>query len=146
MTKLKPRDFSFVKGVFFILLFLTSLSIVNITAQAKTRTVLMEVFYLPHRPAEAVVTDIERLVEKFPGVEMKKYSFEDPANGKLLKKYGLTEHMPVAVFIDGKNEFTISGRSFQLKNFPKGNTFVPMFEGSWTYQDIETILNTEQRQ
>ncbi|MCF8062834.1 MAG: hypothetical protein K9M82_09980 [Deltaproteobacteria bacterium] len=142
MTKLKLRNFSFGKGIFLILLLFTSLTVVNQAAQAKTRTVLVEVFYLPHRPAEAVVMDIERLVAKFPGVEMKKFSFEDPANGKLLKKYGLTAHMPVVVFIDGKNEFTISGRSFHLKNFPKGNAFVPMFEGSWTYEDIEAILKS----
>ncbi|MBN1957538.1 MAG: hypothetical protein JW773_04980 [Desulfuromonadales bacterium] len=125
--------------VFFLLLASLAVSLQPGRAEAAE---LVEIFYLPHRPAEAVVKDVERIVAKFPGVATKKFSFEDAANRNLLKKYGLTTHMPIAVFIDGKNEFTIEGRSFQLKNFPKGNAFVPMFEGSWTYQDIETILTT----
>lgn len=144
MTDLKPRTFSFGEVSLFVLALL-SLIAMHQTARAKAGPVLVEVFYLPHRPAEAVVTDIERLVAKFPGAQMKKLSFEDPANDALAKKYGLTAHMPVAVFIDGKNEFTIDGRSFQLTNFPKGNSFIPMFEGSWTYQDIETILKMSQK-
>jgi len=125
----------------FFMLLIAGLIVIPRPAQAEGAK-LVEIFYLPHRPAEAVVRDVEQVVSKFPGVAIKTFSFEDPANRNILKKYGLTAHMPVAIFIDGKNEFTIAGRSFQLINFPKGNAFVPMFEGSWTYQDIETILTT----
>lgn len=142
MKKAKRLERSVINAVTVFLLIYSILIGMSGPISAKETAVLVEIFYLPHQPAEAVVRDIEGIVGGFAGVKVKKYSFEDPANRKLLEKYGLKEHTPVAVFIDGKNEFIIEGRRFSLKNFPKGNAFVPMFEGSWTYQDIEAILET----
>lgn len=103
---------------------------------------LVEIFYLPHRPAEAVVSDVKAVLESHQEFEVRTYSFEDPGSRKLLKRYGLTGHMPVAIFINGKNEFPVAGRSITLRNFPRGNAFVPTFEGEWSYQDLEQILQS----
>jgi hypothetical protein len=50
--------------------------------------------------------------------------------------------MPVVIFINGRNEFTLGARKVVFKNFPKGNAFVPMFEGNWSYQDLDSVLST----
>ena len=106
----------------------------------------MEIFYLPHRPAMAVVSQIERVVADYPQLVVKKYSFDDPAAAELLEKYQLRSHMPVAIFIDGRNNFEIDGRRISLRNFPKGDAFVPTFAGEWDYADLRRILRTEQGQ
>ena len=100
----------------------------------------MEIFYLPHRPAIAVVEKVEQVAAEFNNITIKKYSFQDPDAEKLLEKYGITEHMPVAVFINGKNSFTVNGRSLKFRNFPKGDAFVPTFAGEWDYSDLRTVL------
>jgi len=107
---------------------------------ARAGAVEMEIFYLPHRPAIAVVEKVEQVAAEFDDITIKKYSFEDPDAGKLLEKYGITEHMPVAVFINGKNSFTVNGRSLKFRNFPKGDAFVPTFAGEWDYSDLRTVL------
>jgi hypothetical protein len=102
--------------------------------------IMMEIFYLPHRPAMAVVTEIEQVAAEFDKVTVRKYSFEDDKNRELVKKYDLTSHMPVAVLINGKDTFTVNGTALRFRNFPKGNTFVPMFAGEWDYADLKSVL------
>jgi hypothetical protein len=111
------------------------------TASAASGTV--EIFYLPHPPAEAVVRDVESVLEKHGGFKVVKYSFDDPRNKKLLAQYNLREHMPLVIFINGRNEFSLGKRKVVFKNFPKGNSFVPMFEGNWSYQDLESVLSSD---
>jgi hypothetical protein len=101
----------------------------------------VEIFYLPHPPAEAVVRDVEAVLKKHSQFTVAKYSFEDPQGKKLLEKYNVHEHMPVVLFINGQNEFSLGKRKVVFKNFPKGNAFVPMFEGNWSYQDLDSVLS-----
>jgi hypothetical protein len=100
----------------------------------------IEVFYLPHRPAMEVVSKVENVAAEFNIIDLKKYSFDDPGAEKLLKQYDLREHMPVAIFINGENSFTVNGQMIRLRNFPKGEAFVPMFAGEWDYADLRAIL------
>ena len=102
--------------------------------------ILMEIFFLPHRPAMAVVDEVEKVAAEFAGVVVRTYSFDDPSSGKLVEKYDLAGHMPVAIFIDGKNRFRLAEHTVSLRNFPKGNDFVPMFAGEWDYDDLRAIL------
>ncbi len=100
----------------------------------------VEVFYLPHAPARAIVTKVRDLVQKDPRYTITTYDFEDPANAALIAAHHLTNHTPVAIFIGGRDTFTIDGRTVQLRNFPQSNTFVPGFGGAWDYADLAQIL------
>ena len=106
---------------------------------------IVEIFYLPHPPAMAVVREVEDVVKRIGSVTVKKYNFEDRGTGKMLEKYHITNHMPVAIFINGKNEFVVETKKVVFENFPKGNAFVPMFEGNWSYRDIESVLQAVPR-
>jgi hypothetical protein len=105
---------------------------------------LVEIFYLPHAPAEAIVQKVEPIVAKHPDYTVKKYDFEDPTNKQKIAQYKMTSHAPIAVFIGGKNSFTIDGKTISLINFPKGDAFIPSFEGEWSYEDLEKILANQQ--
>ncbi|MFZ5766792.1 MAG: hypothetical protein ACOY4H_14535 [Thermodesulfobacteriota bacterium] len=107
---------------------------------ARAGNIEIEIFYLPHRPAMVVVGKVEQVVAEFKNVTVKKYSFEERDTEKMLKKYKITDHMPVAVFINGRDSFTVNGHPLRLRNFPKGDAFVPMFAGEWDYTDLRVIL------
>ena len=111
------------------------------TATAMAASRVVEIFFLSHPPAEAVVKDVEAVLKKHDQFKVAKYSFEDPQSKKILAKYNLREHMPVVIFINGQNEFALGNRKVVFKNFPKGNAFVPMFEGNWSYQDLDSVLS-----
>jgi len=101
---------------------------------------VIEIFYLPHPPAVAVVRKIEAVAAKHPDFKLVEYDFTDAANKDLLTARGLTEHMPVAVFIGGNDEFDIDGRKVVFTNFPQGDAFLPLFAGAWSYDDLEKAI------
>jgi len=123
-----------------VMLFALVSTLAMLTQTARGADIEMEIFYLPHRPAEAVVAKVEQVAAEFNNVNLKKFSFADPGAEKLLKKYNLRDHMPVAIFINGKNNFIVNGNRMNLRNFPKGDPFVPMFAGEWDYKDLRLIL------
>ena len=102
---------------------------------------LVEIFHLPHVPAVAVVKKVEEILKKYPEYTVTKYSFDDEQNNTKIIKYGLDEHMPVSIFIGGTNTFTIEGAQVSFQNFPKGDSFIPGFEGVWNYNDLEKVLS-----
>jgi len=111
---------------------------------AKNQTVeknLIEIFYLPHPPALAIVQKVEPIIAEFPNFKVVKYNFDDPASKNKITAYHLINHSPIAIFIGGKNSFTINGKTVSLINFPQGDAFIPSYEGSWTYEDLKTILS-----
>ncbi len=105
----------------------------------------VEIFYLPHPPAEAVVKDVEKILKKYSGFKVVKYNFEDPNSRSQMKKYNIINHTPISIFINGKNEFMIGSRKVVFENFQKGNNFAPMFKGDWSYQDLENVLQAVSR-
>ena len=121
--------------------FVTALLLLALPGQkAHGADIRMEIFYLPHRPALAVVSEVENIAAEFNNIDLRKYSFEDPGTEKIVKKYDLTGHMPVAIFINGRDSFTVNGQDIVLRNFPRGNAFVPTFAGAWDYEDLRVIL------
>ena len=101
---------------------------------------LVEIFHLPHAPAVAVVKKVEEVLKKYPNYTVKKYDFDDPANDKVVAEHNLSGHIPVAIFIGGKNTFTVDGKEMTFENFPKSDNFIPGFGGSWDYADVEKVL------
>ena len=104
--------------------------------------VQVDIFYLPHPPAEAIVREVEALLKEYPSITINEYDFLDPENKQKIEDRGLTEHMPVAIFIDNDNTFVIEGKTIIFSNFPIGDAFVPTQEGSWSYDDLEKVIES----
>lgn len=125
-----------------ILIFAVILVVVTFAVISQASPAVVEIFYLPHQPAEAVVKDVEVALNGLKDIEVRKCNFEAAESRKQMTKYNIREHTPVMIFINGKNEFVVKNRKIVLKNFPKGNSFVPFFEGNWSYQDIKEIVRS----
>lgn len=101
----------------------------------------VEVFFLPHPPAVKVVENVEQIAAQFNNVTLTRHSFDDAASQPLVQKYGITGHLPVAIFIDGKDQYMLAGRRVTFRNFPKSDSFVPTFAGEWDYPDLKLVLS-----
>jgi len=101
----------------------------------------LEIFFLPHQPAVKVADLVEKIARQYPDVRIHRYNFDDEASQELVQKYNLTGHLPVAIFINGKNRFTVNGQTIKLRNFPKSDTFIPSFGGEWDYPDLKAVLS-----
>lgn len=137
---MKTRKYNSTGSFIKITTFLLTFAIFFQAGQALASDTFVDIFFLPHRPALEVVSEVEKVAVQFSNIEIRKYSFEDPSAKSLVKKYKLKGHMPVAIFINGQNTFVVKGEKISLKNFPKGNSFVPMFTGKWDYDDLQSIL------
>jgi hypothetical protein len=102
----------------------------------------VEIFYLPHPPAVAIVKKVEPIIAEFPKFTVKEFSFDDQQAKSLIDKYNLTEHMPIIIFIGGKDTFAVGDKKIELKNFPKGDAFAPSYEGGWSYEDLRGVLKS----
>lgn len=102
---------------------------------------LVEIFYLPHPPAEAIVNKVEAVLVQYPEFKVIKYDFTDKVSEQKMQAYGVTDHTPIAIFINGTNTFNIEDRIISLVNFPRGDAFVPTLEGAWNYEDLTKILS-----
>ncbi len=107
---------------------------------SKNNKNLVEIFYLNHAPAQAILKKVEAILEKHPEYTVINYDFDDEKNKQKVDEYGLLEHSPIAIFIAGVGSFKVGDSIVKLANFPKGNAFVPSLEGSWDYSDLEKIL------
>jgi|GEM_PF-5028179 len=92
-----------IKSIIFLFLAVATFSFASM---GSAYSAVVEIFYLPHPPAEAVVRDVDAVIKGFKGVEVKKYSFEDPGSRKHIAKYNIKEHSPVMIFVNGKNQFS----------------------------------------
>ena len=110
------------------------------TDKIRDKDIVMEIFFLPHAPALRVVDKVEEIASIYEGIIVKKYDFEDPKTKKILKKYKINGHIPVAIVINGQSLFVVKGKEIRLWNFPKGDAFVPIYSGEWDYPDLHTIL------
>ncbi len=126
----------------YFLVFKQKHRLVSNVASYRANPQTVEIFYLPHPPAEAIVRKVEPIIAEFPKFTVKEFSFDDPQAKSLIDKYNLTEHMPIAIFIDGKDVFTLGDKSIELKNFPKDDAFAPSYEGGWSYENLRAILKT----
>lgn len=101
---------------------------------------LIEIFFLPHPPAQAIVDQVKTVLSKYPQFTVVEYDLTDTNNSAKIAEYNLVDHTPIAIFINGTNSFTIEGRNISLTNFPQGDAFVPTLEGTWNYSDLDKIL------
>jgi len=121
---------------------LMTVAVLSSCSNPHSNRTIVEVFYLPHAPAEEVVNRIRAMVAKRNDVELLKYSFDDPATAALAKSYKIEGHMPVAVFIDGRDTYEVNGKKIVFINFPTDSSFAPTgFTGNWSYADIQKVLN-----
>lgn len=132
------------KTVLIIIAVLFSLSASG-AEKTKDGGVLLEIFFLPHAPAVKVVKKVEEQLKSYANIRLKKYPFGDHATKKKTEQYHLKGHFPVVIFINGKDQYTVDGNLVTFRNFPKGDAFVPMFEGKWTYKNLETVIMQQSR-
>lgn len=100
----------------------------------------LEILFLPHRPAIKVADEAENIARQFNNVSIRRYSLDDAASHVLVQKYGLTDHLPIAIFINGQNQFMVNGKVMRFVNFPKSDAFIPGFAGEWDYADLKAVL------
>jgi hypothetical protein len=108
--------------------------------------VLVEVISLDHAPIRPAVEEVLSLAEEYGSdVIIRTYSFDSAEGEDFAAEKGITEHLPLAVFINGVSEFTVDGRTVLFESFPQGEGTGMVADGTWTITDLRAVLDRATR-
>ena len=106
--------------------------------------VQVEIISLDHSPIRPAVQEVEGVTAEFGDkVTVQSYNFDTPEGAAFAEERGLTEHTPIAVFVNGEMEFEVNGRSVKFYSFPQGEGTGMVAEGVWTMDDLRVVLEQE---
>ena len=128
----------------FWMLFVGSL-IVLLTACGGGQTdgpVTLEIISLDHSPIRPAVQEVLGVAAEYGDkVTTQSYHFDTPEGAAFAEERDLTEHTPIAIYVNGEIEFEVDGRSVKFYSFPQGGGTGMVAEGVWTMDDLRTVLD-----
>jgi hypothetical protein len=106
--------------------------------------VLVEVISLDHAPIRPAVQEALAVAAEFGDkVTVRTYNFGTPEGDAFAAERDLTDHTPIAIFVNGEMEFEVDGRAITFYSFPQGEGTGMVAEGVWTMADLRTVLAQE---
>ena len=104
-------------------------------------TVTVEILYLDHGPVRSVLSELEAAVTRVEDrVSLRMYKAGDADGEAFAEAHDITEHTPLAIFIDGSMEHKLDGRSVKFYSFPQGQGTGVVQDGDWAMADFDAIL------
>ena len=124
-------------GLFFAVFFLVVLG----TAVAGEQKISVEILYLNHGPLQSTLKEIDSICAQYKDkITVSRYDFESPEGEKFKSKKGITQHVPLMIWIDGKNVVSVNGKEVAFSGFPTG-TGPAFFQGKWTMKDLRQAVD-----
>jgi hypothetical protein len=104
-------------------------------------TVSVDIIALNHPPLRPVLAEVDQLLAAYGArVHVTHYDFDTPEGASFATKMGLNGHIPMVIFINGKDTFTLNGRKVTFESFPQGQGTGMVADGAWTTADLDTVL------
>ncbi len=106
--------------------------------------VQVEIISLDHAPIRPVMQEALDVASEYGDkVTVQSYNFDTPEGATFAEAHGLTDHTPIAIFVNGEIEFDLSGRTVKFHSFPQGAGTGMVAEGAWTMADLRAVLDQE---
>jgi hypothetical protein len=106
--------------------------------------VLVEIISLDHAPIRPTAAEALAAATTYGDkVTVLTYNFDTPEGAAFAEEKGLTEHTPIAIFVNGEMSFEVNGRSVTFFSFPQGEGTGMVAEGTWTMADLRAVLDKE---
>jgi len=104
-------------------------------------TVSVDVIALNHPPLRPVLAEVDQLLAGYADkVHVTHYDFDTPQGADFAKKMNLDGHIPLVIFINGKDTFSLDGRTLNFRSFPQGAGTGMVADGQWTMADLDAVL------
>ncbi|MDR2892529.1 MAG: hypothetical protein LBV80_05535 [Deltaproteobacteria bacterium] len=110
-----------------------------VPAQA-AEPVTMEVLFMNHGPLRSTINNIRTIAAKYEGkVTVEWYDFDSKEGVAFMDSKGITEHIPLIIWINGSPTHKIDGTDVTFRGFPSGSG-PAMFRGTWDMNMLEKAL------
>jgi hypothetical protein len=126
-----------------IMFCLTVLVLMTISQMAfAAQKVLVEILYMNHGPLLSTLKEIDTICAQYKDkITVYRYDFESPEGERFMSQKGIRQHIPLIIWIDGKNAFPINKKEIKFIGFPSGSG-PASFQGRWTMDDLRNTLNS----
>jgi hypothetical protein len=105
------------------------------------KEVKVEVLYMNHGPLQSSLEQIKKVFSQYGDrITVSWYDFETKEGEQFMAKKGITQHVPLVIWMDGKSVLPVNGKEIKFVGFPTGSGPV-FFQGKWTMEDLRQALN-----
>jgi uncharacterized protein YxeA len=105
------------------------------------KEVKVEVLYMNHGPLLESLQQIKKVFSQYGSkITVSWYDFETKEGEQFMAKKGVTQHVPLVIWLDGKPALTVNGKEIKFVGFPTGSGPLP-FQGKWTMEDLRSALD-----
>ena len=105
------------------------------------KEVKIEVLYMNHGPLLPSLEQIKEVFSRYGNkINVSWYDFESKEGEQFMARKGVTQHVPLVIWIDGKFAISVNGKEVKFVGFPTGSG-PAFFQGKWTMEDLRQALN-----
>ncbi len=105
------------------------------------KSVKVEVLYMNHGPLQASLQEIRNVFSQYKGkIAVSWYDFESKEGEEFMARKKITQHIPLAIWMDDQVKFKVDGKDTVFAGFPTGSG-PAFFQGKWTMADLQKVLN-----
>ncbi len=105
------------------------------------KPVKVEVLYMNHGPLQASLQEIRKVFSQYKGkIAVSWYDFESKEGEDFMAKKGITQHIPLAIWMDDQVKFQVDDKDILFAGFPTGSG-PQFFQGKWTMADLLKVLD-----
>ena len=105
------------------------------------KEVKVEVLYMNHGPLQSSLQQIKNIFSQYDGkVAVSWYDYESKEGEQFMAKKGITQHIPLVIWLDGKFALPVNGKEVKFVGFPTGSG-PAFFQGKWTMEDLRIVLD-----
>jgi hypothetical protein len=105
------------------------------------KEVKVEVLYMNHGPLLDSLEQIKKVFSQYGDkIAVSWYDFESKEGEQFMAKKGVTQHVPLVIWLDGKFTIPVNGKEIKFVGFPTGSG-PAFFQGKWTMDDLRVALN-----
>ena len=105
------------------------------------KEVKVEVLYMNHGPLLDSLEQIKQVFSQYGSkIVVSWYDFETKEGEQFMVKKGITQHVPLVIWLDGKSTVPVNGKEIKFVGFPTGSG-PAFFQGKWTMEDLRKALD-----
>jgi hypothetical protein len=103
--------------------------------------VKIEVLYMNHGPLQSTLGQMKQVFSKYGDkISISWYDFETKEGEQFMAKKGITQHIPLVIWLDDKFALLVNGKEINFVGFPTGSG-PAAFQGKWTMDDLRKALD-----
>jgi hypothetical protein len=101
----------------------------------------VEVLYMNHGPLQDTLGRMKSIFSSYGDrINVSWYDFESKAGEDFKAEKGINQHVPLVIWIDGKEVVKLGQKQVKFIGFPTG-AGPSFFQGKWTMDDLKTALD-----